>query len=190
MKLLIPAVLWGLEVSSASLPFSPDLKQIFVSGHNTRRTLLANGGVSGYPQAANMANVEWDDTAASFAATHANKCIYQHSSNSERNFGGVQHGENLYATASSVAINPDTAMNSSMTNWWDEHSDWNHGGDMTFTGNKCTPGKQCGHFTQMAWATTVKIGCAVNMDCTPSQMGWTDFTGNAAYIVCIYAPAG
>ncbi len=42
---------------------------------------------------------------------------------------------------------------SAAPSWWGEYSDY------TFSTNGCAAGKACGHYTQMAWATTTKLGC-------------------------------
>ena len=62
--------------------------------------------------------------------------------------------------------------------WWSEKSDY------TFDTQHCTQGKMCGHYTQMAWAGSYALGCAVNY-CDPIT-GW----GPEGYIVfCNYGPA-
>ncbi|NXS53884.1 CRLD2 protein, partial [Brachypteracias leptosomus] len=52
---------------------------------------------------------------------------------------------------------------------------------------KCT-GPMCTHYTQIVWATTNKIGCAVNV-CKQMNV-WGEVWENAVYLVCNYSPKG
>ena len=36
--------------------------------------------------------------------------------------------------------------------WWREQADYD------YAANRCAPGKQCGHYTQLAWRDSVQIG--------------------------------
>jgi hypothetical protein len=52
--------------------------------------------------------------------------------------------------------------------------------DYDYANNSCTPGKMCGHYTQMVWRTTTTVGCAMAV-CEDNQTQvW----------VCQYQPAG
>uniref|UniRef100_A0A8C9JJ86 Cysteine rich secretory protein LCCL domain containing 2 n=1 Tax=Panthera tigris altaica TaxID=74533 RepID=A0A8C9JJ86_PANTA len=49
-------------------------------------------------------------------------------------------------------------------------------------------GPMCTHYTQIVWAATNKVGCAVN---TCQRMNvWGDVWENAVYLVCNYSPKG
>lgn len=45
--------------------------------------------------------------------------------------------------------------------------------------NECTPGEQCGHYTQVVWRDTLRVGCA-RMRCL----------GGDIFVVCEYDPPG
>jgi pathogenesis-related protein 1 len=45
--------------------------------------------------------------------------------------------------------------------------------------NRCAPGRQCGHFTQLVWGTTEEVGCGRARCASPAEV-W----------VCDYRPGG
>lgn len=51
--------------------------------------------------------------------------------------------------------------------------------DYDYASNSCAPGKVCGHYTQVVWATTEALGCARQV-CADKAQIW----------VCQYHPAG
>ena len=78
-------------------------------------------------------------------------------------------GENIYAS-SGTATGP-AAVNS----WKSEESNYN------YASNTCASGQVCGHYTQLVWAKTTKVGCAL-YKCAGLTYSST--------IVCDYAPGG
>ena len=54
--------------------------------------------------------------------------------------------------------------------WWAEKAYY------TYSSNTCASGKVCGHYTQMAWASSNNLGCA-HKSCS-----WGEF------YVCNYGP--
>lgn len=46
-------------------------------------------------------------------------------------------------------------------------------------------GQEVGHFTQLVWASTTKVGCAVIQCDTMAKYGQ-----NSQYLLCEYTPAG
>ena len=60
--------------------------------------------------------------------------------------------------------------------WWEEKSDYD------FDTRGCAPNKMCGHYTQVVWAKSYALGCAVRY-CDKIK-GWGNRSG---YIVfCNY----
>jgi uncharacterized protein YkwD len=104
-------------------------------------------------------NLQWDDALAEYALRHANLCEFKHSRG--------PYGENL-------AAGYPTATDAMMA-WYDEVEYYSYS----------NPGfsMNTGHFTQMVWKSTLKIGCA-KVRCN----GRHGTPGD--YLVCEYSPAG
>lgn len=109
--------------------------------------------------------LEWSEEMADWAADWAKKlkrknCGWEHRPDND-------FGENLFkgtAGAFDAAYVVDA--------WASEKADYN------YDKNKCKPGKMCGHYTQIIWQTTKKVGCA-KIECDGMDI-W----------VCNYDPPG
>ena len=109
-------------------------------------------------------DLEWSMKVADTAQAHANKCRFQHSSS--------LYGENIFATSSSAT--PQAVVDS----WVSEKQYYNYGN------NSCSD--VCGHYTQVVWADSTKLGCAM-ANCTKnSPLGGGDWE----LWVCNYDPPG
>ena len=117
----------------------------------------------------------WDPGAATVAANWASQCQgLTHNTNRDG-------GENIYiagSTTTPVSITGTDAVD----NWFAESANY------TYSTNSCAAGDSCGHFTQLAWRTTARVGCAVQQCTTNSPFGqsFPDY----ALVVCDYTPAG
>ncbi|OWF45110.1 peptidase inhibitor 16-like [Mizuhopecten yessoensis] len=122
--------------------------------------------------------MRYDETIAQNAAKYASKCIFGHSAYSERqniaSYSSV--GENLFLGTG----NPN--LEDVVSNWYKEKSDYNR------SNLSCTPGKQCGHYTQVIWSKSTALGCGTQR-CASIEAGGIIFE-NALYVVCQYGPAG
>lgn len=108
----------------------------------------------------------WDATVAATAQNWANQCRWAH--------GGTNgYGQNLFGTSAST----DMARASRV--WANEAPNYN------YATNSCSG--QCGHYTQVVWRSSTKLGCAVK-NCTTGS----PFSGDPtwAIAVCDYSPAG
>ncbi len=92
---------------------------------------------------------------------------------------GTPHGENIYwgwvsgnKSFEGLVSSPEEAVKL----WVDEKAFYN------YEKNTCTPGEQCGHYTQIVWKDTTSVGCAVSSCKTNDKQ--TDIW------VCRYSPAG
>ena len=52
--------------------------------------------------------------------------------------------------------------------------------DYDYASNACTDGKMCGHYTQIVWRNSAKVGCGVAVCEDTQEQVW----------VCQYLPAG
>ncbi len=87
-------------------------------------------------------------------------------------------GENLYWT-SAIIYSSGTSKLQAITptqviDFWGSEKD-----NYSYVTNTCTPGKVCGHYTQIIWKATTQIGCG-NAVCSDNSQIW----------VCNYSPAG
>jgi pathogenesis-related protein 1 len=119
-----------------------------------------------------MPALTWSDSAAQVAQTWANNCVYEH------NAGRGDRGENIAATA--PAGNRDAGAVVGL--WAGEVSDY------SYATNTCTSGKDCGHYTQIVWASTLRTGCAMQT-CTSGSPFGTQFP-SWDFWVCDYEPPG
>ncbi|PNI45787.1 CRISPLD2 isoform 1 [Pan troglodytes] len=133
------------------------------------------------PQASNMEYMTWDDELEKSAAAWASQCIWEHGPTSLL----VSIGQNLGAHWGRYR-SPGFHVQS----WYDEVKDYTYPYP-----SECNPwcpercsGPMCTHYTQIVWATTNKIGCAVNT-CQKMTV-WGEVWENAVYFVCNYSPKG
>ncbi|XP_073513981.1 uncharacterized protein [Phyllobates terribilis] len=137
-------------------------KKTLVEKHNVYRSRAD-------PQAADMKALRWDQTLEDLATSYAAKCIWDH--NEERGF----RGENLFLmTGSSLDVELG------MADWHRERDYYN------FTTATCQENQMCGHYTQMVWAHTERVGCGEKF-CEKVE-GFDD--SNIHLLVCNYEPPG
>ena len=149
-------------------PLTPQQKNQIVQHHNTLR-----GQVQ--PPAANMQTMVWDDALEVIARDWSVQCqgsvILKHNDQRASTYTGSV-GENIYGTTGQIT---DVNLNGAINLWFNEYVDYD------FETNRCANGKVCGHYTQLVWASSNKIGCAITQ-CSNIQYGGT--------LICNYAPSG
>ncbi|CAL9171021.1 unnamed protein product [Musa hybrid cultivar] len=110
----------------------------------------------------------WDPTLESYARWWATQrkgdCRLQHSFPD----GGFQLGENIF-WGSGSGWGPLDAVR----NWAGEERDY------SYAANACAPGRICGHYTQMVWKDTRRLGCS-RVVCE----------GGGVFMTCNYYPPG
>ncbi|KAL4588593.1 hypothetical protein LXL04_001485 [Taraxacum kok-saghyz] len=115
-------------------------------------------------KAVGMGPVRWSSKVAKFAESYARKrrdCALIHSHT-------PKYGENIaWGTGAFTGLD-------AVKLWADEKGDYN------YNSNTCRWGKMCGHYTQMVWKSSVRIGCA-RIKCT---------TKDAYFVTCNYDPPG
>jgi pathogenesis-related protein 1 len=146
----------------------------FVSAHNQARS----GPLNPTPSPA-LPPVSWDYVLADSAYNYTSKCmagtggLVAHNANRTADYqalGGQDSyvGENIYASTGN-SVQPSDAVNS----WMSEASAYD------YARNNIT---DAGHYTQVVWRNSVRIGCAI-YDC-PSTLKYHNT------ILCDYAPGG
>ncbi|KAL3538758.1 hypothetical protein ACH5RR_002124 [Cinchona calisaya] len=127
-------------------------QQEYLDTHNAARAQVGVGPLT------------WDDNVAAYAQSYANErmndCNLMHS--------GGQYGENL-AASSGGEITATDAVNM----WVNEKSNYD------YSTNSCVGGV-CGHYTQVVWANSVRLGCA-SVPCA---------NNGGSFVICNYDPPG
>ncbi|KAK2160994.1 hypothetical protein NP493_1614g00011 [Ridgeia piscesae] len=151
------------------------MKRLIVSLHNELRADVK-------PPATDMEKMVWDEDlaayAADWAACGANFFKHRTGANKVKNYG-----ENLYISMSTSSDPADLIeeTENGLNAWWNEKDEY------SYDSNSCETGKQCGHYTQMAWAESNKVGCGYALNCPVGNS--TKYT-RSFYLVCNYSPPG
>ncbi|XP_051008533.1 cysteine-rich secretory protein 2-like [Acomys russatus] len=138
-----------------------EIQREIVNKHNELRRAVS-------PSASNMLKMEWSIEATTNAQKWANNCVLEHSNAEERKIN-IRCGENLYMSSD------PTSWPTVIQNWYDENQDFTYG-----VGAK--PNAAVGHYTQIVWYSSFKVGCGVAY--CPNQDTLKYF------YVCQYCPAG
>jgi hypothetical protein len=163
----------GGQAGGHTNPLSQDLINAFVTAHNQARS----GPLNPTPSPA-LPPVTWDYVLADSAYNYTIKCqgsggLLSHNANRTTDYqalGGTDSyvGENIYATTGRT-VQPADAV----TSWMSEAPDYDYA-----TNNISA----AGHYTQVVWRQSVRIGCAI-FDC-PSSLTYHNT------VLCDYAPGG
>ncbi|XVE94079.1 hypothetical protein REPUB_Repub01dG0249800 [Reevesia pubescens] len=128
-----------------------DSPQDYLNAHNAARAAVGVGPMT------------WDNTVAAYAQNYANQrigdCNLVHS--------GGPYGENLAWSSGNLSGTDAVGL------WVDEKVNYD------YNSNTCAPGKVCGHYTQVVWRNSVRLGCA-KVGCS----------SGGTFIGCNYDPPG
>ncbi|KAM6558972.1 hypothetical protein CsatA_028211 [Cannabis sativa] len=126
--------------------------QDYLNAHNSARAAVGVG------------QLRWDDRVASYAQQYAQQrmgdCNLVHSRG--------PYGENLAWGSADLSGVDAVKM------WVNENVDYN------YNSNTCAAGKVCGHYTQVVWRNSVRMGCA-KVRCNNNK---------GTFITCNYDPPG
>lgn len=125
-----------------------------------------------------MMKLVWDAELADVAQAHADQCDFNHDCNSCREVDDFQVGQNLYQRKTSW-LDPEANWTKAIQSFYDE---------ISFTPLQVLShfkGGAYGHFTQLVWADTWKIGCGY----TAYHIKESIFQIEELY-VCNYGPSG
>ncbi|XP_041997551.1 pathogenesis-related protein PR-1-like [Salvia splendens] len=107
----------------------------------------------------------WDRRIAQFAASYARRrradCELRHS--------GGPYGENIFWGSGGAWTAGQAAAE-----WVAERREY------SYKSNSCADGRQCGHYTQIVWRETTRMGCA-RVVCD---------RGRGVFVICNYNPPG
>ena len=162
----------------SSVGFTQAEKMEIIKKHNELRQFVADGretrGKPGpQPAASNMKTVSWDDELAEVAQRWANQCNFGH--DECRSVDRFAVGQNAGMTMTSG--DQHTKPSDIVMMWYNEVKDM----DRNLV-NKLTTINNVGHYTQLVWGDTEKVGCG---KIVYKSGGW-----NRYYMVCNYGPTG
>ena len=148
--------------------------------HNKLRSRVATGseqrGVPGpQPEAGDMLELTWDDELARVAQRWAEQCQFGH--DQSRDVQRFKVGQNVYQTTRSRDQPTSNTIREGVMSWYDEVKLFANGGVRRYQFSSGT-----GHYTQMVWAKTSKLGCGH----VSYEMG--GFVKK--YLVCNYGETG
>ncbi|KAL6117082.1 glipr1 [Pungitius sinensis] len=166
---------WTIQNCSAALPeiTAGEFIKECVKEHNEARSSVS-------PPASDMLYMTWDDGLAITARAWARRCVFEHNSY-------LKDARRMHPTFSSVGENiwtgyPPTSFHvtGAIKSWVDEKQYY------SFNSNNCT--NVCGHYTQVVWGSSYKVGCAVQL--CPNGQSTRFASREGAIFVCNYATAG
>ncbi|XP_071487979.1 uncharacterized protein [Diadema antillarum] len=153
-----------------SVPFSAEEARKIVDIHNQKR-----GNVT--PSAANMEFMSWDEDLASAALAWAARCTLTHGIPENSTISRFL-GQNIWA-GYVLAGNRSPDLLSPFMAWINEDRFYD------YDTNSCAEGQICGHYTQIVWASTNKVGCG-RARCSVGDNTFFD----RWIVVCNYLPGG
>ncbi|XP_076811653.1 uncharacterized protein LOC143458685 [Clavelina lepadiformis] len=158
----------------AILTLTQDEIDKFVDDHNMHRSSAT---------ASNMLRMTWDDDIANFASFYASQCNFAHSDNRDRELATSfpSLGENLYITLTSSDdwSSLRRSLPSVVTAWHNEINYYDYDTQI------CQEEEQCGHYTQVVWANSFKVGCGAAI-CTSTHEEFL----YSMLVSCNYGPPG
>ncbi|CDS39559.1 GLIPR1 protein 1 [Echinococcus multilocularis] len=126
------------------------------------------------PSAANMLEMVYSKELENLAVEWVARCKFEHPNWKEYPaYRGI--GQNL-------ALSGGSRRNlvAQATGWWNEVAYY------TYANNTCASGKVCGHYTQLVWASSGELGCAVQR-CDDIKPDWPK---PIFLMACQYKPPG
>ncbi|XP_033630624.1 cysteine-rich venom protein Mr30-like isoform X2 [Asterias rubens] len=140
---------------------------------DVQRTVDRHNEYRKYREASNMKHMTWDASLATMAQQWAERCEFAHGvGNNISPYTSI--GQNLWLRTGDP--NKPASGVIATDDWHDEIKDYN------YENNYC--GNVCGHYTQVVWAETDKVGCGI------AFCNYISGNQNAWNIVCNYGPAG
>ncbi|GLT27525.1 hypothetical protein SLA2020_025120 [Shorea laevis] len=114
------------------LSHAQDSPKDYLSAHNAARAAVG------------VVPMTWNSTVATYARDYLN----QHIGDCEMVHSSGPYGENLAWGSADLSGTYAVKM------WVDEKADYD------YNSNSCAPNAVCGHYTQVVWRNSVRLGCA------------------------------
>ncbi|XP_071785877.1 uncharacterized protein [Asterias amurensis] len=171
---LLGLLLVFILLDCAKSQLTQDEQLLFLETHNVVR-----GKVE--PEAADMKFMEWDVNLAAMAQQWSDMCIFDHGQptpNLSPDFAINKIGQNLFLSTSGQGRRPNAE---GIVNAW-----FNEIRYYSYETGSCQDGKKCGHYTQIAWASTYAVGCGMSF-CETADKTSHD---NVWIATCNYGPNG
>jgi len=127
-----------------------DKKEI-LEYHNRLRSRVAQGQTH-QPPASDMMELSWDPELAAIAQAHADQCKFRHDCSDCRSVDRFKVGQNLYQSFNTKQVGPN--WRKAIDSWYTEIDQFPVTSVSSYSFNHKT-----GHYSQMMWGTTTKIGC-------------------------------
>ena len=181
---------WGIALcllvaASAMADLTAPQEQAMLGGHNEIRSEVARGLVGNEPPATNMVKLAWDDDLSEVAQNWVERCVWEHNDNRTSEYaalagGNTYVGENLYVYLATGS--PPNIVDVALDGWFEEVADYTYGPFQS------AGASAVGHYTQIVWSNTRRVGCGLAV-CPGSAFGYSNsFT--AYYLACDYAKGG
>ena len=181
------AVLCGSTTLSAQPLNDADTAEA-VAAHNAVRQSVAQAESARLGGTVSIPDLAWDPAPAAVAQEWAELLVNQNPPQKCHRCGTnacapelvpnqcrPDLGENIFRAWSTDT--PDRSAGAAVKWWADEKLDYN------YDQNSCASGKQCGHYTQIVWSNTQRLGCGRASRTTADGR-------NHVIWVCNYAPPG
>ncbi|AEO61181.1 hypothetical protein MYCTH_2135772 [Thermothelomyces thermophilus ATCC 42464] len=127
----------------------------------------------------------WSDEHAGYAKTLAERCVFAH----DTSIGGGGYGQNLAMWGSSgdpEAVGATTSVARAISDgWYNDELELFPASDYGKDNPDMSNFEKWGHFSQLVWKGTEKVGCYTNF-CAPGTLS----SYGSWYTVCNYYPAG
>uniref|UniRef100_A0A7I4Y490 SCP-like protein n=1 Tax=Haemonchus contortus TaxID=6289 RepID=A0A7I4Y490_HAECO len=176
LVLLSPSCLEAAFCPTSDNGMTDEIRQIFVDKHNGYRSIIAKGQaknkLGGFaPKAARMLKVGYDCEVEANTAAYAKECKFEHDPPEQRNYWG----QNLWMLGGTNYSKTESAK-LSVQAWYWELKMFGVPDENILTMEVFD--RSVGHYTQVAWQSSDKIGCAV------------EWCPTMTLVACEYNPAG